>query len=95
MKMDILDNLKTIKVCTGYKYKGKLVKEFPSDVEALQKARPVYIELPGWDSPAEKPRTYRDLPPNARDYLAFLKDSLGVRISMVSVGSSREETIFV
>jgi len=95
MKLDVLDGLKSIKVCTAYKYKGKLFKEFPRDLEVLKGAKPVYKELPGWQRPPEKPKGYKDLAPKARDYMSYLKDKLGAKISMISFGSSREETIFL
>lgn len=95
MKLDVLDGLKSIKICTAYKYKGKLFKEFPYDLEALNKARPVYREMPGWGKAINKTRCYRDLPINARDYLLRLQDTLNTKIFLVSVGSSREETIFL
>lgn len=95
MKLDVLDGLKLIKVCTAYKYKGKLLKGFPRDLEILENVRPVYKEIPGWERPLKKPKRYKDLPVKARDYLAYLRDTLGVKISMVSFGSARDETIFL
>lgn len=95
MKMDILSNFKTIKVCTGYAYKGKVFKEFPYDSEVLSNIKPVYKDLPGWQLLSAWPKSYKNFPKNARDYLTFLQDMLGVRISMISVGSSREETVTI
>jgi adenylosuccinate synthase len=95
MKMDILDGLKTIKICTAYKYKGKILREFPYDLEVLKAVKPIYKEMPGWKRILNNPRFYQDLHPNAKAYLARLKDLLGAKISMISVGSSRKETIFV
>jgi len=95
MKMDILDGLKTIKICIAYKYKGKRFKEFPQDLEVLKRAKPVYKEMPGWSKTTNKPRSYKQLHPNAKAYLNRLQDILGTKISMVSVGSSREDTIFL
>jgi adenylosuccinate synthase len=94
MKLDVLDGLKKVKVCTGYKYKGKTFKDFPYDLEVLRRALPIYREMPGWSSPT-RVRAYRDLPAAARNYLSYLRGELDARISMVSVGSSREETIFL
>jgi adenylosuccinate synthase len=95
MKLDILDGLKTIKICVAYKYKGKLFKTFPEDLEVLKNARPVYKEMPGWNESISKIRRYRDLPLAAKAYLSRLSDILNTKISMVSVGSSRAETIFL
>ncbi len=95
MKLDVLEGLKTIKICMAYKYKGKLFKEFPDDLEAARLAKPVYKEVPGWGRAIDKLMRYQDLPSNAKAYVSRLQDILNTRISMISVGSSREETIFV
>jgi len=95
MKMDILDGLDKLKVCVAYKYKGKLIKEFPHDLEVLAKATPVYKEMPGWPAYSAKPRALKDLHPNARAYLADLQNRLKARITMVSIGSAREDTLFI
>ena len=95
MKMDILDGLKEIKVCTAYKYKGKLIREFPHDFEVLSNLKPVYITLPGWQKVSAKPKSFRGLQPNAKAYLSRLADMLKAKISMISVGSAREDTIFL
>ena len=93
MKLDVLDELETVKICVAYKYKGKIFKEFPYDLEVLEKARPVYEESPGWQRDISGARHYAELPKNARVYLERLQEILKVRISYVSVGSKREETI--
>ncbi|MDD5246468.1 MAG: adenylosuccinate synthase [Candidatus Omnitrophica bacterium] len=95
MKLDILDGLKKINVCTGYKYKGKLFKEFPADYEALSSARPVYKELPGWPGSIEGVREYKELPAQLKNYVGYLQDTLRVKVSIISLGSNRSETIFL
>jgi adenylosuccinate synthase len=95
MKLDILDGLKKINVCTGYKYKGKLFKEFPADYEALSLARPVYKELPGWPGSIEGVREYKELPAQLKNYVGYLRDTLRVKVSIISLGSNRSETIFL
>lgn len=94
-KLDVLYGLKTISVGIAYKCKGKLFREFPFDLEVLMNAKAVYKEMPGWSMDINRIRRYRDLPLNAKNYLSCLKDVLNTKISIVSVGSSREETIFV
>lgn len=93
MKLDVLDELKAIKICTAYKYRGKIFKEFPYDLDVLNSAKPVYEELPGWRGDTSSARYYSQLPENARRYLDRLQELLRIRISYVSVGSKREETI--
>ena len=94
-KLDILDGLKTIRICTAYKYKGKLFREFPYELEVLKNAKPVYKEISGWQETINNLRRYQDLPLNAKNYLSCLQDMLKAKVSMVSVGSSRKETIFL
>ena len=95
MKMDVLDSLKEIKICTSYKYKGKVFKNFPSDAEVLERAACVYETMPGWLKSIKDTRTYSELPANAKGYLKRLHDLLQAKIAIVSVGCKREETIFV
>ncbi|MDD4909796.1 MAG: adenylosuccinate synthase [Candidatus Omnitrophica bacterium] len=95
MKLDVLSGLKTLKICTAYKYKGKVFKDFPSDINVLSKARPVFKELPGWDEDITGIRSFAKLPAAARDYISRLRELSGVDISIVSVGSKRDDTIFI
>ena len=95
MKLDVLDGLKKIKICTAYRYKGKTFRDFPYDFDVLENAQPVYKEVKGWDSAIRKVRSFKELPGNARDYINRLQDLLRTKITVVSVGSSRDETISV
>lgn len=95
MKLDVLEGLKKLKICTAYKYKDRLFKEFPYDLEVLNKARPVYKEMPGWDKTLSNIKRYKDLPERAKDYILCLQDILKVKISLISVGFSRQDTIFL
>ena len=95
MKMDVLDGLKKVKICTAYKYKGKIIKEFPHDFELLSKSTPVYKEMAGWPNQDNKPGSFKELHPNARAYLLELQDLLQAKITMVSIGSARKDTIFI
>jgi len=95
MKMDILDGLDKVKICTAYRYKGKLIKEFPHDLEVLSKATPVYKEMPGWPHQDDKPSSFKELHPNARAYLLELQLRLKAKITMVSIGSARKDTLFI
>jgi adenylosuccinate synthase len=94
-KLDILDELKVIDVCVAYKYKGKLFKEFVLDPEVLKGAVPVYKQVPGWQSSTVDVKEYKKLPSKARSYISMLEALAGADISMISVGSSRSETIFI
>lgn len=94
-KMDVLDHLKTIKVAVAYKYQGKTLKTFPSNSRILGECRPVYEEIPGWESDTSGIRRYKDLPKNAKNYLKRIAALMKVPVSIVSVGSDRKQTIFI
>jgi len=95
MKLDVLDGLKTIKICTAYKYKGKLFREFPQDQEVVSAAKPVYKQVSGWSGTVTGAKSWKGLPQQAKDYLSLLQDASGAKISIISIGSSRKETIFI
>ncbi len=95
MKLDVLDDLPKIKICIGYRYKGKRYTHFPSDIEVLEKAQPIYEEHPGWEESTRSVRKWKDLPVNAKKYLKRLETLLRVPISIVSVGSERLQTIYL
>jgi len=93
MKLDVLDDLKEIHICTGYRYKGKLFHDFPMDFEVLSNAKPVYERAPGWQSSTRGIRKFEKLPVNAQKYINRLQALLKVRIKYISVGSKRDEFI--
>lgn len=93
MKLDVLDDLPYLKIATGYKYKGKLYKDYPHDFEVLAGASPVYETLPGWQSDTRGARKYAKLPANARRYIERLEDLVKVKATYISVGSKRDEVI--
>lgn len=95
MKLDVLGGLRSINFCSGYRYKNKIFKEFPYDFEILSKIKPVYKEYPGWSQDLSKIRDFKSLPLNARNYLRRLEEFLSTTISIVSVGSKRQETIWI
>ena len=94
-RLDILDALPTLKICTGYLYKGKLLHEYPASLKVLDEVEPVYEELPGWQSDITGIRRYEDLPLNARRYVERLSECAGARLGVISVGPDREQTILL
>lgn len=94
-KIDVLAGLPVIKVATAYKYKGKTFKDFPGDYDALCKSMPVYKELKGWNETSGKADSYKKLPRACRDYISYLSDVCSTEISIVSIGSGREDTLFI
>jgi len=92
-RLDVLDVLPTLKICTGYRLNGKMIDYFPGSVDILSKCEPVYEELPGWQTSTRDIRSYARLPANARKYLSRLEKLIGCKIKIISVGPSREQTI--
>jgi adenylosuccinate synthase len=92
-KMDVLDELTEIKICTGYKYRGEVIREFPADNAILQNCEPVYESIPGWKTNLKKIKDYNSLPENAKNYIDRIEQESAVPVSMVSVGAKRSETI--
>jgi len=93
MKLDVLDDLPFIKIATAYKYKGKIYKDYPHDMDVLMHAQPIYEQWPGWRTSTRHVRQWRQLPPSARRYIERLEELLKVKVKYISVGSKRDEII--
>ncbi|MHB9037480.1 MAG: adenylosuccinate synthase [Armatimonadota bacterium] len=91
--LDVFDQMDTVKICTHYEIDGKPTRDFPTDVEVLKKAVPVYEEMPGWKSDISEVKLFADLPVETRNYLARLSELIEAPICMVSVGRRRDQTI--
>jgi adenylosuccinate synthase len=94
-KLDVLDALDEIRVCTGYRLDGREIETFPAVAADLRRVEPVYETLPGWNSSTLGTTRLEDLPANARAYVDFLSRALGVEIGLVSTGPERDQTIIV
>jgi adenylosuccinate synthase len=92
-KLDVLDGLDELKVCTGYRIDGRLVQEFPANLASSGQYEAIYETLPGWKEPTRGARDFDELPPAAREYVKCLEDVSGVPVAIVSTGSDRDETI--
>jgi len=92
-KLDVLDGIDTLQICTGYLVDGKSVDIFPSGAEQASHCIPVYETLPGWTESTVGAKTLEALPANARRYIRRIEELVGVPIDMVSTGPDREETI--
>jgi len=92
-KLDVLDGLDEIKVCTHYLTPEGKQDEFPLDLDDFSDSEPVYVTLPGWKSDTSKLTEYADLPENAKKYVQFISEFCGVKIKMISVGTRRRQTI--
>ena len=94
-KLDVLDELAEIKVCTAYELDGEVIHDFPIDAGQFARCRPIFKTLPGWQADTSSCRTLEDLPPNALAYLGELADLLQAPIAIVSLGPDRGQTILV
>jgi adenylosuccinate synthase len=92
-KLDVLDDFDEILVCTGYEYRGKRLKTFPTDLQSLESITPAYESFPGWKEPLSRCRSWGDLPPRARAYVEALARLTETRIWIVSVGPRRDQSI--
>jgi adenylosuccinate synthase len=94
-KLDVLDELPEIKICSGYRYKGSLLRSFPPEIEILAQCQPEYVTVKGWNTSTAGIREFEKLPQLARDYVKKLSDLVQTEISVVSTGPDRSETIIV
>lgn len=94
-KLDVLDELEEIKVCVAYEIDGETCEHFPRSARQFAQCRPIYKTLPGWRTSTSHCRSLEELPRQALDYLKFLAELIEVPIAIVSLGSSRDQTIIV
>jgi len=91
--LDGLDGVESIKLCVAYRLDGKVLDFPPTDSEQLSRCEPVYIEMPGWMKSTEKAKKFSDLPPKARAYVKKIAELTGAKLSIVSIGPARAQTI--
>lgn len=92
-KLDVLDGLESLRLCTGYMLNGKQVEIFPVGAEEAAACEPIYEQMPGWTESTVGAKSLAALPANARAYIKRIEELVGVPIDMVSTGPDREETI--
>ena len=93
-KLDVLSDFDEIKVCTGYTIDGKLIRSFPTDVERLSFAVPVYETLQGWKTDITNCLSYNELPQLTKEYLTYISEKAGINVNIISVGPKRKQTFF-
>jgi len=93
--LDVLTGLDTVKICTGYEYRGQVIEHYPASLKVLYECRPIYEELPGWKEDISEAKSLEDLPEATRRYIERVSQLTGVPISIFSVGRNREQTHFV
>lgn len=92
-KLDVLDGLDVVKVCTGYENEAGESVSWPASADQFEKIKPVYVELPGWSESTVGAQSLDDLPQNAKDYINYIQDQIGAPIDIISTGPDRVETI--
>lgn len=91
--LDVLDAFDTLKICTGYQYRGARIDEFPTNLQVLQECTPIYAEVPGWEDDITAVQRWDELPAPAQDYLRMVAEAIGCPVQLVSVGPRRDQTI--
>ncbi|MGH2331939.1 adenylosuccinate synthase [Thermoanaerobacter mathranii] len=94
-KLDTLTGLKKIKICTGYKFNGRIITDFPASLEDLAQCEPVYEEFDGWEEDIQGAKTFEDLPYNAQKYVKRIEELMGIKATIISVGPERNQTIIL
>ena len=93
MKADVLDQFETIKICTGYEIDNEVVEHFPFELD--EKVKPLYVELPGWQTDLTKIKDQNEFPEELNNYINFIEEEMGIPVTIASVGPNREQTIFL
>jgi adenylosuccinate synthase len=92
-KMDVLTGISPLRICSAYELDGHVTDRVPSDIHDLDRAKPRYRDVKGWDEPLGECRSFDELPKNARDYVETIEHLTGVPVTLVSVGPGREQSI--
>jgi adenylosuccinate synthase len=94
-KLDVLDGLESLKICTGYEYQGEILEHLPASLKVLAKCKPVYETLPGWSENISDVKKLGDFPVNVRNYLDRIAELTQTPIHIISVGADREQTVIL
>ena len=91
-KLDVLDDLDEVKICTAYKIDGEIYTDFPADTAALDRIEPIYESHPGWKQPTNTATCWDELPENAKKYLERVCELVNAKAGIISVGPKRAQT---
>jgi adenylosuccinate synthase len=92
-KLDVLSRFDMLALCVAYDLDGQRIEAFPTDLTVLDRCRPIYETVPGWETDISEARTFAKLPRQARDYVARIEDLVGIPAATISVGPERYQTI--
>lgn len=93
MLLDVLSNIKTLRICIGYKLFGKTIDYIPANISDFEKCTPIYVDVPGWEEDITQVTKFKDLPVNAQHYLTKVSELTGIPVVIFSVGPDRTQTI--
>jgi adenylosuccinate synthase len=94
-KLDILDGMKSLKICTSYRHNGKIYTEFPKEMSFFDECEPVYEEVSGWDASTLGTTEFKKLPRAAKAYVREIEKLMGVKVHIISTGQRRDELILL
>ncbi len=94
-KLDVLDHFDKIKVCVAYEYEGKEIRDFPASLKILEKCKPIYKELKGWDKNTQGLKDISELPEEAWEFIKVIEEETGSKVVMLSTGPERTEYTWV
>jgi adenylosuccinate synthase len=94
-KLDVLDGLPTLKICTGYRLEGRELSYLPAGLKAQAALEPVYEEMEGWTQTTHGARSWRDLPANAVKYVRRIEELIGAPVALLSTSPERDDTILM
>jgi len=94
-KLDVLNGLKEVKICTEYDLNGEKIDYIPADVNDLKKCKPIYEKFEGWNEFKSDSKSLSDIPINAKNYLNYIEEKIEVPIKIISIGPGRKETILL
>ncbi|VGO22769.1 adenylosuccinate synthase [Pontiella sulfatireligans] len=95
MKLDVLDDVETIKVCVAYEVDGERITSVPASIRKLERCKPIYEDFKGWNTPTTECTTWEELPEQAQKYVEYLEKLTGVKVSILSVGPKRSSTLLL
>lgn len=93
-KLDVLDEMESLKIATGYFFQGKKLESFPASIDQLANVEVEYIEMPGWKTSIKNVKTFKDLPKNAQEYVQKIQELIGCPIDFIGTGVGRDEMIY-
>ena len=94
-KLDILDGIETLKICTGYRLAGEVIQYLPSATRPQEQVEPIYEEMPGWSESTQGARSWAELPANAIKYVRRIEELIETPVALLSTSPEREDTILV